>query len=140
MPRYINSILTPDGPSVLYAHVEDNLYFLERGLSLSEYPHKFTSKLKSQSTVEHQKVEFEVTVEAEDADVSWFIGGKKVNPDDKRFQVVVKGTVRKLIIKDTLLADAGEITAKTNVDSTSGKLRVARESFICARSSNLHER
>ena len=43
------------------------------------------------------------------------------------FQVVVKDTVRKLVIKDTLLADAGEITAKTNVDSTSGKLRVARE-------------
>ena len=122
----------PPSRSVLYAHVEDNLYFLERGLSLSEYPHKFTSKLKSQSTVEHQKVEFEVTVEAEDADVSWFIGGKKVNPDDKRFQVVVKGTVRKLIIKDTLLADAGEITAKTNVDCTSGKLRVARKLIICA--------
>ena len=32
-------------------------------------------------------MEFEVTVEAEDADVTWFIGGKKVNPDDKRFQV-----------------------------------------------------
>ena len=31
-------------------------------------------------------------------------------------QVVVKDTVRKLVIKDTLLADAGEITAKTNVD------------------------
>ena len=66
-------------------------------------------------------------MEAEDADVSWFIGGKKVNPDDKRFQVVVKDLVRKLVIKDTLLADAGEITAKTNVDSTSGKLRVARK-------------
>ena len=83
-------------------------------------------------------------MEAEDADVSWFIGGKKVNPDDKRFQVVIKDLVRKLVIKDTLLADAGEITAKTNVDSTSGKLRVARkftidnpvnpagQSFICA--------
>ena len=85
-------------------------------------------------------------MEAEDADVSWFIGGKKVNPDDKRFQVVVKDLVRKLVIKDTHLADAGEITAKTNVDSTSGKLRVARkftkfidnpvnpagQSFICA--------
>ena len=27
-------------------------------LAFSEYPHKFTSKLKSQSTVEHQKVKF----------------------------------------------------------------------------------
>ena len=70
-------------------------------------------------------------MEAEDADVSWFIGGKKVNPDDKRFQVVVKDTVRKLVIKDTLLGDAGEITAKTNVDCTSGKLRVARKLIIC---------
>ena len=62
--------------------------------------------------------------------MAWFIGGKKINPDDKRFQVVVKDTVRKLVIKDTLLGDAGEITAKTNVDSTSGKLRVARKSFF----------
>jgi hypothetical protein len=92
-----------------------------------EYPDKFTSELKGKSVVEHQEASFETTVEAEDAEVSWFLNGKRVNPDDKRVQVVVDGLKRKLVIKDTLLADAGEVVAKTNKDEASCKLRVARE-------------
>lgn len=93
-----------------------------------EHPDKFTSKLKSKSVVEHQEAAFEIDVEVEDADVTWYQNGKRINPDDKRVNVVVDGLKRKLVIKDTLLSDAGEIQARTNKDESSAKLRVARES------------
>ncbi len=98
-----------------------------RNLIFAEYPHKFIKKLKNVSTVEHEKVEFEVETEAEDADVTWYINGKKVNPDDKRFQVIVDKNKRKLVIKDALLSDAGEVCAKTNVDDSACKLKVSRK-------------
>ena len=60
--------------------------------------------------------------------MSWYQNGKKLNPDDKRVIVVSEGKKRKLIIKDTLLSDAGEITAKTNSDEAGCKLKVARKS------------
>ena len=38
---------------------------------MPEYPHTFTSQLKGQNVVEHDRCEFEIDVEADDADVSW---------------------------------------------------------------------
>jgi titin len=96
-------------------------------LRISEYPHKFTSKLKGKSVVEHQEAAFEIDVEAEDAEVAWFVNGKKLNPDDKRVQISANGLKRRLIIKDALLADNGEVSAKTNVDKATANLKVARE-------------
>ena len=46
-----------------------------------EYPHTFTSQLKGQTAVEHDHVEFEIGVEATDAEVSWYRDGKKINPE-----------------------------------------------------------
>ena len=43
----------------------------------SEYPHKFNGKLKGKSVVEHQEAFFEIEVEADDADVSWYQVRKK---------------------------------------------------------------
>ena len=96
----------------------------------SEYPHTFTSQLKGQSVVEHDRCEFEIDVEADDAEVSWYRDGKKINPEDGRVEIVVEGKKRKLIFKDTHLEDAGEITCKTNRDSSSCILKVARKKFF----------
>ena len=96
----------------------------------SEYPHSFTSQLKGQSVVEHDRCEFEIDVEAEDAEISWYRDGKKINPEDGRVEIVVEGKKRKLIFKDTHLEDAGEITCKTNRDSSSCTLKVARKKFF----------
>ena len=38
-------------------------------LVMEEYPHKFTSKLKGQKVIEHDRCEFEIDVEADDAEV-----------------------------------------------------------------------
>ena len=50
----------------------------------AEYPHKFTSKLKGQNVVEHDQCEFEIDVEASDAEVTWCLNGKPIQADDSR--------------------------------------------------------
>ena len=42
-------------------------------------------------------------------------------------QVIVDGNKRRLVIKDTMLNDAGEIEARTNKDSAKCTLKVARK-------------
>ena len=49
-----------------------------------EYPHTFTSQLKGQTVVEHDRAEFEIDVEAEDAEVTWYRDGKKIIPEQVR--------------------------------------------------------
>ena len=80
--------------------------------------------------MEHDECVFEIDVEADDAEVTWYHDGKKITGDDKRVQIITEGKKRKLIIKDTLLADAGDIQVRTNVDESSAKLNVARESSL----------
>jgi hypothetical protein len=46
-----------------------------------EYPHTFTSQLKGQTVVEHDRAEFEIDVEAEDAEVVWYRDGKRIIPE-----------------------------------------------------------
>lgn len=77
--------------------------------------------------VEHQEAAFEINCEADDCEVSWYQNGKKITPDDKRVQIISDGLKRKLIFKDTLLLDAGEITVKSIMDKASCNLKVARK-------------
>ena len=53
--------------------------------------------------------------------------GKEIKADDKRVIFVSDKKKRRLVIKDTLLSDAGEITARTNTDDASARLDVKRE-------------
>ena len=46
---------------------------------------------------------------------------------DGRVEIVVEGKKRKLVIKDTHLEDAGEITCRTNKDASSCKFQVKCE-------------
>ena len=62
--------------------------------------------------------------------MSWYRDGKKILPEDGRVEVVVEGKKRKLVFKDTHLEDAGEITCKTNRDSSSCVLKVACKFII----------
>ena len=45
------------------------------------YPHTFTSKLRPVNCVEKDNVEFEITSEAANAEVTWYHGIKKLIPD-----------------------------------------------------------
>lgn len=91
---------------------------------VEEYPHTFTSKLKKKNVVEHDAVEYDINTEAEDAEVTWYMGNKKVVPDGTRIQVEVEGKKRRLIINDVQLRDAGEISCKTNKDKSASSLHV----------------
>ncbi len=51
---------------------------------LPEFPHKFTSELKSKDCVEDDHVVFAIDVEEEDAEVEWFKDGVPIIPDGKR--------------------------------------------------------
>ena len=91
---------------------------------VEEYPHTFTSKLEACNVVETDTAEFEITTEAEDAEVTWYLGTKKVVPDGNRILVEATGKTRRLIINKCQLKDAGEITAKTNKDKSTTVLNV----------------
>ena len=91
---------------------------------VEEYPHTFTSKLKQKNVVEKDDVEFDITTEADDAEVTWYIGNKKIVPDGTRIIVTAEGKKRKLIINGCQLKDCGEITCKTNKDKSTAKLHV----------------
>ncbi|XP_071750036.1 twitchin isoform X1 [Lepeophtheirus salmonis] len=108
-------------------------------LIVEEYPHKFTSKLKSSNVVEGEDATFEIDVEADDADVSWFHNGKKIFPDDKRFSIVTDGKKRKLVLRNAGIGDAGEITCATNKDSSSSTLRVAHDNKFVSEVSSQNE-
>jgi hypothetical protein len=89
-----------------------------------EYPHTFTSQLKGQNVVENDECAFEIDVEAEDAEVTWYHNGKLISADDSRVTIIIKGKKRKLLIKCAQLQDAGQITVKTNTQESSSSLRV----------------
>ena len=91
---------------------------------VEEYPHTFTSKLKKKNVVERDNVEFNITTEADDAEVTWYIGNKKIVIDGVRIIAEVDGKKRKLIINDCQLADSGEINCRTNKDKSSAQLHV----------------
>ena len=91
---------------------------------VEEYPHTFTSKLVDKNVVEKDTVEFEITTEADDAEVKWYKDNKVIVPDGDRITIVEQGKVRKLILKNCQVKDSGDITCKTNKDKSSAKLRV----------------
>ena len=91
---------------------------------VEEYPHTFTSKLKQKTVVENDNVEFDITTEADDAEVDWYMGNKKIVPDGTRVIIVAEGKNRKLIINNCQLKDGGEISCKTNKDKSMAKLTI----------------
>ena len=54
------------------------------------YPHTFTSKLRPVNCVEKDNVEFEITTEAADAEVTWYHGIKKLVPDGEKIVEVIE--------------------------------------------------
>ena len=54
------------------------------------YLYTFTSKLRPVNCVEKDNVEFEITTEAADAEVTWYHGIKKLIPDGERIIEVIE--------------------------------------------------
>lgn len=59
-------------------------------------------------------------------EVKWLKNGKEIKPD-ANVEIVKDGRVRKLIIKDAKLADAGQYTCSSNADKTQADLIVNKQ-------------
>ena len=58
------------------------------------------------------------------AKVKWFKNGKEIKPDGKKYDVVVEGTIHKLIIHDATPDDEAEFCAKFGDETTTCNLLV----------------
>ena len=83
-----------------------------------------------QDVVEHDNCEFEIDVEADDADVTWYLNGQPIDLNSGRVEIIKIGKKRKLVLKCASLADSGDITVKTNTEQSSCQLNVQCENDI----------
>lgn len=60
-------------------------------------------------------------------EVKWLKDGKEIKADANNVQIVKEGRVRKLIIKDAKLADAGKYTCASNADKTEADVAVTKK-------------
>ena len=57
--------------------------------------------------------------------MKWFHEGQEVGEKpDSRYQVLTEGRVHKLVVKDAIMPDAGEVMAKVEDKSTHAELTV----------------
>lgn len=88
-----------------------------------ELPPEFIRPLKDQHINEGETATFDCELNIDGATVKWFHEGREIN-EDQRYQVLVSGRVHKLVIRDAILPDAGEIMAKVENKSTHADLTV----------------
>ena len=55
-------------------------------------------------------MEFEITTEAEDAEVKWYLGNKLIIPDGEKITIIEQGKLRKLLINNC------QMKVKINLD------------------------
>ena len=79
---------------------------------VKEQPVKFGRKMDDQSVTEKMVVEFETEVNRSNGKVEWVDAQGKVITNEGRFELVVEGRRRRLLIDGVLLADAGTITCR----------------------------
>ncbi|XP_074642623.1 twitchin-like [Tubulanus polymorphus] len=72
---------------------------------------KFTKPLTGKKCSEGDTITLECQVSVDNADVSWFVNGKTITPNDK-YEIVTDGKTRKLIIHNAQLDDETDYTAK----------------------------
>uniref|UniRef100_A0A8C1GY53 Titin n=1 Tax=Cyprinus carpio TaxID=7962 RepID=A0A8C1GY53_CYPCA len=71
---------------------------------------EFIARPQNQEAVEGEKAEFVCSVSKENYEVKWFKGDKEITTDDK-YEIVVDGKRRALIVKNCELKDEGAFTA-----------------------------
>ena len=90
---------------------------------------KFISPLKDTNTPEGPTITFECEVSKLGVSVTWFRNGKKILKSDKRASLSSDGTKHFLTIKECILSDTAEYSAKIPEDETVGKLTVTGQSM-----------
>ena len=95
-------------------------------LSSTELPPEFIRPLQNQEVDEGEAAIFECELNIDNTTAKWFHEGREIS-DNRRYNIVREGTVHRLIITDTILPDAGDITAKVEDKSTTATLTVHGE-------------
>lgn len=92
----------------------------------SEPPVEFTKPLEDQVVEEEATITFECEVSRENAEVRWFREGKEIRKT-KKYEMIVDGRKRKLVIQDCSPDDAKMYTCDAKEFKTSCFLEVTRK-------------
>ncbi len=92
-------------------------------ITFSELSPAFLTPLKDQIVDEFQTAEFMCEVNKDGATPKWSLDGLEIN-EDERYLLISEGRTHKLVIKEAILPDSGEITAKVEDKKTSANLTV----------------
>lgn len=92
----------------------------------AEPPVEFTKPLEDQTVEEEASATLECEVSRENAEVRWFREGQEVRKT-KKYDLIVDGVKRKLVIHDCLPDDAKMYTCDASEFKTSCFLEVTRK-------------
>lgn len=91
---------------------------------ITEEEARFTKNLSNVEATERDTVKLICEVSKPDADVSWFKGDEEL-PEGGRYEHIVDGRRRILLIRDLKMADAGEYNCRLSpAIKTSGNLKI----------------
>lgn len=79
-------------------------------LKVTEARPEFVRKLEDLESNELETIVLEVEITSETATVAWYKDGDEIKPKDNKFEMVKKGKVHQLVVKDVTVYDEGEYT------------------------------
>lgn len=95
-------------------------------LYILEPAFRFTKRLPAQiEGLEDQNIELECEIEDDDAECDWYINDDKIDPKDPKYEVIITGRTRKLIIKKCdPKSDRGHYVCRCGVSTTTASMGV----------------
>lgn len=106
------------------------MIYLKLSLCIAlELAAEFIARPQNQEAIEGEKAEFVCSVSKENYEVKWFKGDKELTTDDK-YEIVIDGKRRVLIVKNCELKDEGAFTAHIGSVKASADLLVIGKFFF----------
>ena len=104
-------------------------------LFVQELSPDFVRPLANVTVKERDEAEFIAEVNKEGVTVKWFVKDKEVEEDEK-YEIFAEGKTHRLVIKDAVLPDAGEVTARVESKMQKAQLTVEGnfQIFVCSHS------
>ncbi|KAH3858228.1 hypothetical protein DPMN_100848 [Dreissena polymorpha] len=97
-------------------------------LFVQELSPDFVKPLRDVTVKERGVAEFITEVNKEGITVKWFVQNKEIEEDEK-YEIYAEGRTHRLVVKDAVLPDAGEIMARVEGKTLKANLTVEGKSF-----------
>lgn len=97
-------------------------------LFVQELSPDFVKPLSDVTIKERETAEFATEVNKEGVTVKWFVDNKEIE-EDERFEIYTEGRQHRLIIKDAVLPDSGEVVARVEGKVQKATLKVEGKTF-----------